>query len=297
MIRKTIRQPAESHAALVPLTLAAIALLLSANTANAQQTSPVEGSPPADVLAPADAAAPPASVQPLGQMSGCRESRCGHLIDLLIRNRLREQAGALGAEVAPGLVLSAPPSFPQPGDLELLNVCLVTAGTPAVGPVILVEVRNHSLVDVGGFQISVAGVLGQIHNHCPTITGTVEHLPAGSVSQFQIQLPASVMRMGLSGQQFVPFDTIIVAIDSFDELMEASELNNVRIIRRVDLLPVPVAVVTEVGPPATAPVRPEVPTVVPPADSSTPSPDQSASPLDSFLLEDNRLETTRPADT
>jgi len=293
MIRIQLWRPVPLRTAVFPLSLTAvITLVLSVNSAIAQQGAPVGVSPAVTVVGSTPVAAPFVSTEPLSQVFACQESHCGHLIDLLIRNRLRQQTATIGAELAPGLILSAPPSFPPLGDLELLNVSLVADGTPSLGPVIQLDIRNNSAAGVGCFQISVAGILGQIHAQSPTIRGTVSHIPAGAVSQFQLQLPASVMAMGPFGQQPVPFDTIIVAIDSFDELLEADELNNVRIIRRVELLPV--AVVTEVASPAVAPAQPDVPVISPPADTAIPSPEQPASPLDSFMLEDNRLETTQP---
>lgn len=293
MIRFKLWRPESVRTVVFPVTLAAvITLVLTANSSIAQQGPPVTGSPAVTAVAPTPVAAPVVPALPLSRILACQESDCRHLIDLLIRNRLRQHTGTFGTEVAPGLVLSAPPSVPQLGDLELLNVSLVIDGTPTLGPVIQLDVRNNSVVDVDGFHVSVAGIFGQIHIQSPTILGTVSHIPAGSVSQFQLQLPAAVMGMGLSGQQAVPFDTIVVAIDSFDELLEASELNNVRIIRRVDLLPV--AVVTEVASPPVTPAQPDAPALVPPADTAIPSPDQPASPLDSLMLEDNRLESTQP---
>ncbi len=225
------------------------------------------------------------------QILGVPESHCGHVIDLLIRNRMRQQSGAAGAELAPGLLLSRPPSSNQIGDLELVDVHLFADGGPGCGPVIQVTVRNNSAIAVGNFQISIVGVLGQIHAHCPTARGTVTQIPAGAVAPFQLQLPASAMALGFQGQPTAPFDTVVVAIDSFDELMEANELNNVRIIRRVELLPLAPLPVVEVAAPAVVPVVPE--TTVP-ADTAIPSPTQPASPLDGINFEDLQLESTVP---
>ena len=225
------------------------------------------------------------------QILGVPESHCGHVIDLLIRNRMRQQSGAVGAELAPGLLLSRPPSSNQIGDLELVDVHLVTDGGPGCGPVIQVTVRNNSALAVGNFQISIVGVLGQIHAHCPTVRGTVTQISAGAVAPFQLQLPASAMTLGFQGQPTAPFDTVVVAIDSFDELMEANELNNVRIIRRVELLPLAPPPVVEVVTPTVVPVAPE--TTVP-ADTAIPSPTQPASPLDGIKFEDLQLESTTP---
>lgn len=141
MIRIKRWRPVPLRTAVFPLSLTAvITLVLSANSAIAQQGPPVGGSPAATVAAPAPIADPLASTEPSSQIFACQESHCGHLIDLLIRNRLRQQTATFGAELAPGLILSAPPSFPPLGDLELLNVSLVADGTPSLGPVIqLVE--------------------------------------------------------------------------------------------------------------------------------------------------------------
>ena len=151
--------------------------------------------------------------------------------------------------------------------------------------------RNNSVLAVGNFQISIVGVLGQIHAHCPTARGTVTQISAGAVVPFQLQLPASAMTLGFQGQPTAPFDTVVVAIDSFDELMEANELNNVRIIRRVELLPLAPPPVVEVVSPTVVPVAPE--TTVP-ADTAIPSPTQPASPLDGIKFEDLQLESTTP---
>ena len=246
----------------------------------------------ATVAAPPTIVASTAFADPrISQILGAPESHCGHVIDLLIRNRMRQQTGAVGAELAPGLLLSMPPSSHQFGDLELVDVHLVTDGGPGCGPVIQVTVRNNSPVVAGNFQISFVGVLGQIHAHCPTARGTVTQIPAGAVAPFQLQLPASAMTLGFQGQPTAPFDTIVVAIDSFDELMEANELNNVRIIRRVELLPLALPPVAEAAAPAVVPVAPEA-TV--PADTAIPSPTQPASPLDGIKFEDLQLESTAP---
>ncbi|MCA9009854.1 MAG: hypothetical protein KDB01_08915 [Planctomycetaceae bacterium] len=264
-----------SHAAILQLVLTTtIAATMSADSVVAQQ---VLSNVPNHLL----------SIQ--------QDFRCEHVIDLMIRNRMRQQNGAVGAELAPGLVLAAPPSANQLGDLELLDVHLVLDGSPTLGPVIQVALRNNSLVPVSNFQISIVGVLGQIHRQCPTVRGLVSQVAAGAVSQFQLQLPSAAMAIGMPGRQSAPFDTIIVAIDSFDEFMEGNELNNLRIIRRCDLLPIPVAPV-EVSATITQPTPSGLDTSAAklPVDRTLPSTAQPESPLDSLMLEDNQLETTQP---
>ena len=41
--------------------------------------------------------------------------------------------------------------------------------------------------------------------------------------------------MGLRGGPLTPFDTLVVALDSLDELVECNELNNVAIVRRAEI--------------------------------------------------------------
>ena len=224
------------------------------------------------------------------QIRLCQEFHCEYVIDLLFRNQFRQQSGAIGTELAPGFMLSAPPSATVPGDLELLNVALLSDGSPTQGPVVEVIVRNNSQIAVEGFQISVVGVVGQMHAQCPTARGLVSQIAAGSVGQFQMQLPVIGIPNGSQAQQPAPFETLVVAIDSFDELLEANELNNVRIIRRAELLAI-------AGPPMSmAQGIPVAPNGLPssPADIAIPSTPPSLSPLDSLMQEDSGLETTRP---
>ena len=224
------------------------------------------------------------------QISVCQEFHCEYVIDLLFRNQFRQQNGAFGAELAPGLVLSAPPSVNQPGDLELVNVVLLADASPTQGPVLEVVVRNQSQRSIDGFQISVVGVATRVHAQCPTARGLVSQLAAGSVGVFQLQLPATAVSNGPQGQQPVGFETFIVAVDSFDELMESNELNNVRIVRRAELLAM-------VAPPMTVahggPIGLNA-SPAPPADVALPSTPPVLSPLDSLMQEDSRLETTQP---
>ena len=224
-----------------------------------------------------------------------QDYHCEHVIALMIRNRVQQQTGAFGAELAPGLILTVPPTASQLGDLELLDVHLVVKGSSALGPVVQVTMRNNRPIPVGNFQISIVAILGQIHNQCPTVRGLVSHVAAGSVSQFQLQLPPAAMAIGLPGQPLAPFDTIVVAVDSFDELVEDNELNNLRIIRRCDLAAIPMAAENvSVTPTQPAPSGLEAPAANPPTDTAIPSPAQPISPLDSLMLEDNTLESTQP---
>jgi len=225
------------------------------------------------------------------QVLGIPSSHCGHVINLLLHNRVRQQAGHLrGTPQIQMANLSVPLT---PGDLELLCVHLVCDGDKTKGPVFQVSLRNNSQIPIGDFRISLVGVRGQIHVHSPTATVHVTRLEAGQESQIQIQLPVTCMAMGLVNQQ-APFDTLIVAVDSFDELLECDELNNVQILKRCDIgLLVAeaeeVPVVDSVPAPSTP--APSAPSATVPAVPEKVAP----SPLDEIDVDKLGLETAQGA--
>ena len=83
---------------------------------------------------------------------GIDQPDCCHVIDLLMRNRARRLAGH-GAPVGIDVM-----GAPQPGDLELQEVQLVSDGAAGQGPVFQVSFRNNSQCAVRDFQISLVGV-------------------------------------------------------------------------------------------------------------------------------------------
>jgi hypothetical protein len=177
----------------------------------------------------------------ISQVLGLPSSFCGHVIHLLMTNQMRQQSGYAGSEL-----LNAPPFFfrnsTTAGDIELLAVQLVADGNPQQGPVFQLSLRNNSTYSIEGIRISIVGVLGQIQVHSPTSTSTCPKMDSNAVAVLQLQLPATSMSMSSGGQSVSPFETLVVAIDSFDELIEINELNNVQILKRADILPVtPVA--------------------------------------------------------
>ena len=215
------------------------------------------------------------------QVLGIPTSHCGHVIDLLESNRLRQQTGCIGeGEVClPHLTVGM-----KPGDLELLCVNLVCDGDACKGPVFQIGMRNNSCVPIGNFKVSVVGVLCQIHVHSPTATVCIPRMEPGEEMQIQVQLPVTCMCMGPIGQQCA-FDTLIVALDSFDDLLECNELNNVQILKRADIE----LLVVETTTTETVEVTPETPAAPAPAETApvTPAPQPKApSPLDNLDLDD-----------
>jgi len=213
------------------------------------------------------------------QVLGIPTSHCGHVIDLLMTNRMRRQTGYTGdGEVMlPHLTAGL-----KPGDLQILCVSLVCDGDACKGPIFQIGMKNNSCVPVGNFKVSVVGVQCQIHVHSPTATVCIPRMEAGEETHIQVQLPVTCMCMGPIGQQ-AAFDTLIVALDSYDELLECDELNNVQILKRAEIGLLVAAAPAEVV--ESAPVAPE-----PPAPAPESPQEKAPSPLDGLDLDNLDLE-------
>jgi hypothetical protein len=269
------------HSHSVKLFAMGALLAVSVGRAEAQQANVVPSLAP---TAPVATALQPFNADHLrtSQVLGIPTSYCGHVINLLMTNRMRQSFGNAGSHTAsvyaPHLSVGL-----TPGDLELLCVQLVSDGDPCNGPVFEISMRNNSQIPIGNFRISVVGVLGRIHMHAPTATIRIPRMDAGCETQVQVQLPVTCMSMGAPGQ-LCQFDTLIVAVDSFDELLECNELNNVQILTRADI---PLLVEAAAVPPVVVESVPAQPlpsapnTVVP----QTPQ-EKTPSPLDDIDLDD-----------
>jgi hypothetical protein len=188
----------------------------------------------------------------------------------------------------------APPIF----DLELVGVGMVADLAGDKGPIYRVTIRNNSLVPVHHFRVSLIAVLGTLNAGSPVTTADVGPVAAGAIGHIDIQLPSAVMALGPQGQAAVPFDTLVAAIDSFDELPETNELNNVSTLTRVEIALIETAVqstTAAVAPAAAAPsaaVAPAAPAPggsAPQAQSPAPAPQEK---LDLDKLDLNTAEGT-----
>ena len=284
--------------------IALAVLLVQSMTAFAQQGS-VPMNQPEQIPAPGQSVsqnpAPPAMTQPgapsgLSILGGITPSSVtsvpaqpslttlnfdgGHVIQLLMANKFRQNTLQSGTELAPGLLLGSP--WQQSiGDLELLGVHCDGAFDPRNGPVFEVTLRNNSQETLEDVTVSAVAVLGQIHGQCPTSVVSIGQIGAGETMGIRIQLPASSMVMGPVGSSVQPFETLVVAVDSLDELIESNELNNVLILRRGEIPMIPVAVaapaVSAVNPQLAAPSPSSaVPAIAPPEEA------KPASPLDAI---------------
>lgn len=178
---------------------------------------------------------------------------CGHVIDLLLHNTARRRHGVMGLHVTPEDQLLGAPAV---GDLKLLDVHLVSPATADCGPTFQVRIHNDSEVAASRFHITLVAVLGHIQPHSPCATLAVPCLKPDEIGCFQIQLPLAAQGMGRLDGQPLPFNKLVVAVDSFDELVECDELNNVAVLKRgeIALLEVPAAEApAEAVPPSTQP--------------------------------------------
>jgi hypothetical protein len=118
--------------------------------------------------------------------------------------------------------------FPIPafGDLELLDVDMVADMNGEQGPIYRVSLKNNSPLPVFGVRVSLIAVLGRIDQSSPVVTLPIKEIAAGGIATLDVQMPVAVMQLGPEAAR-VPFETLVASIDSFNELPESNEFNNV----------------------------------------------------------------------
>lgn len=201
--------------------------------------------------------------------------------------------------------VQTPVGVPGLGDLELVDVAMITDAMGDLGPLYQVTVRNSGESVAEQFRVSMVAVLGEITEDSPSVTVNVDRLAPGETATMQVQLPGAVLAMGPEGETAVGFDTLVVAVDSFDELVEANELNNVGTFKRAEIVLVQVegvATETTVAAPAieapageAAPVEgtEEVPAVVEEGaavEGEGPAPNEGAGPTEGLDIDNLELE-------
>jgi hypothetical protein len=118
--------------------------------------------------------------------------------------------------------------FPIPafGDLELMDVDMVADMHDTTGPIYRVAVKNNSHLPVIGVRVSLIAVLGRIDQSSPVVTTEIKEIAAGGIATIDLPMPVAVMQLGPATAP-VPFETLVASIDSFNELPETNEFNNV----------------------------------------------------------------------
>jgi hypothetical protein len=179
---------------------------------------------------------------------------------------------------------------PVGGDLELVSVGMVSDGLADKGPIYRISLKNNSTLAARHFRVSLIATLGEITRLSPVVTLNIAELGAGAVGHIDVQLPHGVMSLGPQGQPG-PFSTLIAAIDSFDELLETDELNNVATFTRGEIALIETAV--EAPAAAAAPaaaVAPAAAAVAPAAAAAEPEAEAPAAPAPQGNGEINNLD-------
>ncbi|MCC7084577.1 MAG: hypothetical protein IT427_06185 [Pirellulales bacterium] len=163
----------------------------------------------------------------------------------------------------------------SPGDLEIAGIGMVVDASPQQGPLYRVTIRNNSETPSRHFEVSLIAVRGQLNPLSPVTTVHVAEIPAGGVQALDVQLPLGVMSLNFNNQAG-PFESLVVAIDSFDELMETSELNNVAVLTRGQVALIETATATTAttttaaAVATTAPATSDAPATAAPTESVVP---------------------------
>ena len=126
--------------------------------------------------------------------------------------------------------------FPMPafGDLELVDVGMVSDMHDQAGPVYRVTLKNSSHLPVIGVRVSLIAVLGKLDHTSPVVTAVVKEIAPGGIATIDVSMPVAVMQLGPETAR-VPFETLVASIDSFNELPETSEFNNVVTVVRTNI--------------------------------------------------------------
>lgn len=239
----------------------------------AAQAAPAEGAPVAAAPAVGGVASQSVVVekQAVGSVQNHRLVR--HIINHCIARKLREQ----GFPMIFGMPAPLPfGPIPAPfGDMELLSVGMVSDAADQAGPIYRISFRNNSPLPAHHFQVSLIALLGEIDRTSPIATVHVDEIGANAVGSVDVQLPHGVMAMGPQGQ-VAPFETLVAVIDSFDELAETTELNNIASLTRTGIAVVEVTTTTAAAPVAGAPAA-GAPAAAAPAPGAAPA---EAAPVD-----------------
>ena len=135
------------------------------------------------------------------------------------------------------------------GDLEIMQVNQIEHADNACGPRIAVVVHNQSCRKVCDFRVSAVALLGRICSSSPCATVKVAEILPGAALEVQIQLPIEALAMGNRNGQIIGFQRLVVAIDSYDELLETNEANNIKAWNQAEIPVVVPTIVEEISEP------------------------------------------------
>ena len=157
-------------------------------------------------------------------------TRCDHIIQMMLRhgvnNRFDRSATSSLLNHSPFGGIQVP--VYDLGDLQIVQVTQLPPEVPVCGPKFAVVVMNQSNRSVCNFHVSAAAVFGHICPTSPNTTVEVAKMNAGETMEVMVSLPIEAYSMGNRNGEVLSFQKLIVAIDSFDELLETDEANNIR---------------------------------------------------------------------
>jgi len=194
-----------------------------------------------------------ADAQPLGFQSLMPGgNRCDHVIQQMLRHGVnnsvdRSVANSMLRHSPFGVVETPETEF---GDLEVVQVNQIPQEGVACGPKLAVIVMNRSLREVCNFHVSAVAVFGHICPTSPNATVEVAAINPGEAIEVCMQLPMESLSMGNQTGQALGFQRLVVVIDSFDELLETNEANNVKAFESGEI-PVVSPVIVEMAVPVT----------------------------------------------
>ena len=192
-------------------------------------------------------------------------TNCQHVMDLLFQYGHGVSQRAIAVPYGNGLLLGD-----SIGDLEIMTVVMCHPGDATQGPKIAVTISNNSERAVSSFSISAVAVLGRIRPFSPSVTQTSPTIGPGENVELKLCLPLESLAMGRAGTtDTLAFQKLVIAIDSFDQLLESNESNNIVILDR-DKIPV----VEQTVVPAPAVPAPQPAEVTPDQQEVAPTPPQ-----------------------
>ena len=155
---------------------------------------------------------------------------CHHVIQLIHRHGVNNSFDTSGGSMIAGHFPIGPMSIPltELGDLEILQVSQVDQVDDGCGPSFHVTIRNNSTRKVCNFHVTMVAVLGRICPTSPTTTVKVGEICPGEALEVCVQLPIESLAMGNRNGQVIGFQRLVVAIDSYDQLVESNEANNLK---------------------------------------------------------------------
>lgn len=157
-------------------------------------------------------------------------TRCDHVIQMVLRHGVNNTFDRSGTSSllnqSPFGGMQVPIS--ELGDLQIVQVNQLPPEVPACGPKFAVIIMNQSNRQVCNFHVSAVAVFGHICPTSPNATTEVAKINAGEAIEVIISLPIEAFSMGNRNGEVLSFERLVVAIDSFDELFETDEANNVK---------------------------------------------------------------------